>query len=276
MKKTINIAGKIVSLENPLIMGIMNITPDSFHKDSRYSPFEEDFLKKADEMITNGADILDIGGYSTRPHAEEVSITEELERVIPTIKLLKKYHPNVIISIDTFRAKVATEALKNGANIINDISGGNLDKLMLETVIKLNVPYILTHSRGNPKNMNEKATYDDLFFDILNETFEKANYLKRKGVKDIIIDPGFGFAKTLNQNYEIFKNIEVFKKFDLPILIGVSRKSMVYKYLDITPEESLNATGQLNLQSLLKKVNILRVHDIIATKQTLQLHKKLY
>ncbi len=276
MKKTINIAGKIVSLENPLIMGIMNITPDSFHKDSRYSPFEEDFLKKADEMIINGADILDIGGYSTRPHAEEVSVNEELERVIPTIKILKKYRPNVIISIDTFRAKVATEALKNGANIINDISGGALDHLMFETVIKSNVPYILTHSRGNPKNMNEKATYDDLIFDILSETFEKANYLKRKGVKDIIIDPGFGFAKTLNQNYELFKNIEVFKKFDFPILIGVSRKSMVYKYLDITAEESLNATGQLNLLSLLKKVNILRVHDIKATKQTLLLHKKLY
>lgn len=276
MKKTINTAGKIVSLENPLIMGIMNITPDSFHKDSRYSPFEEDFLKKADEMVTNGADILDIGGYSTRPHAEEVSVKEELERVIPTIKILKKYYPNVIISIDTFRAKVATEALKNGAHIINDISGGALDHLMFETVIKLNVPYILTHSRGNPKNMNEKATYDDLIFDILNETFERANYLKGKGVKDIIIDPGFGFAKTLNQNYELLKNIEVFKKFDLPILIGVSRKSMLYKYLDITPEESLNATGQLNLLSLLKKVNILRVHDIKATKQTLLLHKKLY
>jgi len=275
MKKTINIAGKIVSLENPLIMGIMNITPDSFHKDSRYSPFEEDFLKKADEMITNGADILDIGGYSTRPHAEEVSVNEELERVIPTIKILKKYHPNVIISIDTFRAKVAAEALKNGANIINDISGGALDHLMLETVIKSNVPYILTHSRGNPKNMNEKVIYDDLIFDILNETFERANYLKRKGVKDIIIDPGFGFAKTLNQNYELFKNLEVFKKFDFPILIGVSRKSMIYKYLEITPEDSLNATGQLNLISLLNKVNILRVHDIKATKQTLLLHKKL-
>ncbi len=276
MKKTINTAGKIVSLENPLIMGIMNITPDSFHKDSRYSPFEEDFLKKADEMVTNGADILDIGGYSTRPHAEEVSVKEELERVIPTIKILKKHYPNVIISIDTFRAKVAIEAIKNGANIINDVSGGTLDHLMFDTVIKLNIPYILTHSRGNPKNMNEKAIYDDLIFDILNETFERANYLKRKGVKDIIIDPGFGFAKTLNQNYELLKNVEVFKKFDLPILIGVSRKSMLYKYLDITPEESLNATGQLNFLSLLKKVNILRVHDIKATKQTLQLYKRLY
>ncbi len=276
MKKTINTAGKIVSLENPIIMGIMNITPDSFHKDSRYSPFEEDFLKKANEMVTNGADILDIGGYSTRPHAEEVSVKEELERVIPTIKILKKYYPNVIISIDTFRAKVAIEAIKNGANIINDVSGGTLDHLMFDTVIKLNVPYILTHSRGNPKNMNEKAIYEDFVFDILNETFERANYLKRKGVKDIIIDPGFGFAKTLNQNYELLKNVEVFKKFDLPILIGISRKSMLYKYLDISPEDSLNATGQLNFLSLLKKVNILRVHDIKATKQTLQLHKKLY
>ena len=276
MKKTINTAGKIVSLENPIIMGIMNITPDSFHKDSRYSPFEEDFLKKANEMVTNGADILDIGGYSTRPHAEEVSVKEELERVMPTIKILKKYYPNVIISIDTFRAKVAIEAIKNGANIINDVSGGTLDHLMFDTVIKLNVPYILTHSRGNPKNMNEKAIYEDFVFDILNETFERANYLKRKGVKDIIIDPGFGFAKTLNQNYELLKNVEVFKKFDLPILIGISRKSMLYKYLDISPEDSLNATGQLNFLSLLKKVNILRVHDIKATKQTLQLHKKLY
>lgn len=272
MKKTIHIAGKIISLEKPLIMGIINVTPDSFHKDSRYSPFEEDFLKKAYEIIREGADILDIGGYSTRPNAQEVSVKEELERVIPTIKILKKHYPNVIISIDTFRSVVAKEAIKNGANIINDVSGGTLDNLMFETVIKLNVPYVLTHLRGNPKNMNEKTVYEDLIFDILNETFEKANYLKRKGVKDIIIDPGFGFAKTLSQNYELLKNLEVFKKFDLPILIGVSRKSMLYKYLNITPEESLNATGQLHFLSLLKEVNILRVHDIKATKHTLQLH----
>ncbi len=276
MKKTINIAGKIVSLENPLIMGIINVTPDSFHKDSRYSPFEEDFSKKAYEIIREGADILDIGGYSTRPNAEEVSVKEELERVIPTIKILKKHYPNVIISIDTFRSVVAKEAIKNGAHIINDVSGGTLDNLMFETVIKLNVPYVLTHLRGNPKNMNEKIVYEDLIFDILNETFERANYLKRKGVKDIIIDPGFGFAKTLNQNYDLLKNLEVFKKFDLPILIGVSRKSMLYKYLNITPEESLNATGQIHFLSLLKEANILRVHDIKATKHTLQLHKILY
>lgn len=272
MKKTINIAGKIVSLEKPLIMGIINVTPDSFHKDSRYSPFEEDFLKKAYEIIREGADILDIGGYSTRPNAQEVSVKEELERVIPSIKILKKHYPNVIISIDTFRSVVAKEAIKNGANIINDVSGGTLDNLMFETVIKLNVPYVLTHLRGNPKNMNEKTVYEDLIFDILNETFERANYLKRKGVKDIIIDPGFGFAKTISQNYELLKNLEVFKKFDLPILIGVSRKSMLYKYLNITPEESLNATGQLHFLSLLKEANILRVHDIKATKHTLQLH----
>ncbi len=276
MKKTINIAGKIVSLENPLIMGIINVTPDSFHKDSRYSPFEEDFLQKAYEIIREGADILDIGGYSTRPNAEEVSVKEELERVIPTIKILKKHYPNVIISIDTFRSVVAKEAIKNGAHIINDVSGGTLDNLMFETVIKLNVPYVLTHLRGNPKNMNKKTLYEDLIFDILNETFERANYLKRKGVKDIIIDPGFGFAKTLNQNYDLLKNLEVFKKFDLPILIGVSRKSMLYKYLNITPEESLNATGQIHFLSLLKEANILRVHDIKATKHTLQLHKILY
>ena len=276
MKKTINIAGKIVSLENPLIMGIINVTPDSFHKDSRYSPFEEDFLQKAYEIIREGADILDIGGYSTRPNAEEVSVKEELERVIPTIKILKKHYPNVIISIDTFRSVVAKEAIKNGAHIINDVSGGTLDNLMFETVIKLNVPYVLTHLRGNPKNMNEKTLYEDLIFDILNETFERANYLKRKGVKDIIIDPGFGFAKTLNQNYDLLKNLEVFKKFDLPILIGVSRKSMLYKYLNITPEESLNATGQIHFLSLLKEANILRVHDIKAAKHTLQLHKILY
>lgn len=275
MKKTINIAGKIVSLEKPLIMGIINVTPDSFHKDSRYSPFEEDFLKKAYEIIREGADILDIGGYSTRPNAQEVSVKEELERVIPSIKILKKHYPNVIISIDTFRSVVAKEAIKNGANIINDVSGGTLDNLMFETVIKLNVPYVLTHLRGNPKNMNEKTVYEDLIFDILNETFERANYLKRKGVKDIIIDPGFGFAKTINQNYELLKNLEVFKKFDLPILIGVSRKSMLYKYLNITPEESLNATGQLHFLSLLKEANILRVHDIKATKHTVQLHSIL-
>jgi dihydropteroate synthase len=275
MKKTINIDGKIVSLAKPLIMGIMNITPDSFYKDSRFNPFEENFYQKADKLLNEGADILDIGGYSTRPGADHPSAQEEIDRVCPAIELIRKKNLNIPISIDTFRAKVAEAALSSGANLINDVSAGNLDPDMLALVVRKNCPYILMHMRGTPKNMNLQTNYKHLLKEIIQETFEKVNYLKQNGVKDIIVDPGFGFAKTMEQNYDLLKNINSIYHFQTPLLMGISRKSMIYKYLEIHPEEALSATSQLHLFGLLNGVNILRVHDPKEAKQSIKLYEKL-
>ena len=275
MKNTINIGGKLLSLEKPIIMGIMNVTPDSFHKDSRFNPTEEDFLKKANEMLENGAKILDIGGYSTRPGAENISESEELERVQSAIEKLKSNFKEVILSVDTFRASVARAAINSGANIVNDVSGGNLDPLMFPFIIESNIPYILMHMRGTPQTMSTLTDYNNLIFDIKNELFEKANFLKINGVTDIIIDPGFGFSKTIEQNYKLLKNLEAFKNENFPILVGLSRKSMIYKLLNILPEDSLIPTTQLNLLALLKGTKILRVHDVFEAKQTLELYEML-
>jgi dihydropteroate synthase len=275
MKKTINISGKIISLEKPLIMGIINITPDSYYKDNRFSATDKNFLEKAAEMIKNGVDIIDIGGYSSRPGAADISSAEEIDRINPAIETLRKNFPDIIISIDTFRALVAKNAIDAGANIINDISAGELDDQMFETVLKLNVPYIMMHMRGNPQNMQTLNLYNDFLFDILTELMAKANYLKKLGLKDVIIDPGFGFSKNLNQNYILLKNLELFSHYNYPILSGISRKSMIYKYLNIEVEETLPATTQLNLFALLKKTNIIRVHDVLEASQTMQLLEKL-
>lgn len=275
MKNTINIGGKLLSLEKPIIMGIMNVTPDSFHKDSRFNPTEEDFLKKANEMLENGAKILDIGGYSTRPGAENISESEEIERVQSAIEKLKSNFRDVILSVDTFRASVARAAINSGANMVNDVSGGNLDSLMFPLIIESNIPYILMHMRGTPQTMSALTDYNNLIFDIKNELFEKANFLKINGVTDIIIDPGFGFSKTLEQNYKLLKNLDAFKNENFPILVGLSRKSMIYKLLNILPEDSLNATSQLNLLALQKGAKILRVHDVFEAKQTLELYEML-
>lgn len=271
MKKTININGKLICLESPKIMGIINVTPDSYYKDSRINPFEEEFIKKATSMIENGADIIDIGGYSSRPGADYVSMEIELERVLPAIKSLRNRFPEIIISIDTFRAKVASEAVFAGANIINDISAGDLDPWMYQTVKKLEVPYIMMHTRDDPKNMANLTNYDDFIPNLISELFKKVNKVKKTGIKDIIIDPGFGFAKTLEQNYFLLKNLKIFYNFDLPILIGLSRKSMIYKALNSTPLEALIPTTQLNFFSLLQNVQIIRVHDIKEAKDTINL-----
>jgi dihydropteroate synthase len=275
MKNTINIGGKILDLQKPLIMGIMNITPDSFHKDSRFNPLDEEFLKKANEMLENGAAILDIGGYSSRPGAIEISEQEEIDRVTPAIELISKNFKNCIVSIDTFRQKVAEVAINSGAKIINDISGGELDTSMFSYVIETNTPYILMHMRGNPKNMQKLTNYTDFYHDILSETFAKANFLRSKGVSDIIIDPGFGFSKSLIQNYDLFKNLELFNNQNYPVLVGVSRKSMIHKYLQIEVHESLEATSQLHLQALLSGANILRVHDVKSAKNSISLYELL-
>lgn len=252
-------------------MGIINLTPDSFHKDSRFNPSDKDFSEKAYRMYENGAQILDLGGYSSRPGADNVSPEEETERVLEAVEVLTKNLPEAIISIDTFRKSVAEKAISKGAALVNDISGGTLDSEMHPWIIENNIPYILMHMRGNPKDMQNQTDYKNYPSDVYTEVLEKANYLKKQGVTDLILDLGFGFAKTIEQNYQLLKVLELTKLFDYPILTGISRKSMIYKALEISVTESLPATTQLHLFSLLKNTQILRVHDALEASQTLKL-----
>ncbi|AYQ36318.1 dihydropteroate synthase [Runella sp. SP2] len=261
MKKTLNIAGKLLDLSTPQVMGILNVTPDSFFSGSRVLQIE-DAYKKADKMLSEGASMLDIGGHSTRPGADAVSEEEELNRVLPVVEMLRKRFPEAIISIDTFRASVARKSIEAGAHIINDIAGGNLDPLMFETVAELNVPYVLMHSRGTPQTMKELNQYDDLVTDVLRELQAKIYQLRQLGVKDIVADMGFGFAKNADQNYVLLRELRAFEALEVPLLVGVSRKSMIWRKLEITPEQSLNATTALNMVALLNGANILRVHDV--------------
>jgi len=261
MKKTLNIAGKLLDLSTPQVMGILNVTPDSFFSGSRVLQIE-DAYKKADKMLSEGASMLDIGGHSTRPGADAVSEEEELTRVLPVVEMLRKRFPEAIISIDTFRASVARNSIEAGAHIINDIAGGNLDPLMFETVAELNVPYILMHSRGTPQTMKELNQYDDLVTDVLRELQAKIYQLRQLGVKDIVADMGFGFAKNADQNYVLLRELRAFEALEVPLLVGVSRKSMIWRKLDITPDQSLNGTTALNTVAILNGANILRVHDV--------------
>jgi len=274
VKSTLNINGNLVSLEEPQVMGILNITPDSFYSGSRVNQ-ETAIIKRAEQMVTEGAFILDIGGYSTRPGAEEISETEEIKRVTEAIELIRPSFPEILISVDTFRAKVASEAINSGANIINDVSGGNLDAQMFETVAALKVPYILMHMRGTPQTMKTLNQYDNLLVDIGNELAEKCNRLKQLGVADIIIDPGFGFAKSIAQNYELLRNLGYLLRLGYPILAGISRKSLIYKTLGIEPEEALNGTTALNMVALQNGASLLRVHDVKEAMETIKLYKAL-
>ncbi len=272
-KKTLNCRGKILSLETPLVMGILNVTPDSFYAGSRLHAPDE-VLQKAGEMLSDGAAILDIGGYSSRPGAADVPVAEELERVIPAIAALVKEYPDTVISVDTFRAQVAEAAIAAGASIINDISGGDLDERMFETVARLQVPYILMHMRGTPQTMASLATYEHVALEVLDELQVKVAKLRQLGVKDIIADPGFGFSKTINHNFELLNNLEELCILELPLLIGISRKSMTYKFLGIDQSEALAGTIALNTIALTKGADILRVHDVKETKQTIDLFNK--
>ncbi|WP_228527799.1 dihydropteroate synthase [Pararhodonellum marinum] len=274
-KITLKSKGKLLILDKPWIMGILNATPDSFYEKSRIADHLDLSMSRAAEMLTDGADILDIGGYSTRPGAEEVSLEEELRRVLPVIEAIKKKFPESLISIDTFRAEVARLGVLAGADFVNDISGGELDEAMLPTVAQLKVPYICMHMRGNPKTMNSLVTYDDPVKEISKYFSRKLNQCKEVGIKDVLIDPGFGFAKTLEQNYWILKNLSYFKYINAPILVGVSRKSMIYTFLGITPEEALNGTTALHMFALLEGANVLRVHDVKQAKETVNLYKQL-
>lgn len=267
-KMTINIKGELVSFDHPLIMGILNVTPDSFYAGSRKQN-EAEIAKRIESILDEGGDMVDIGGYSSRPDAADVSETEELERLKLALELIKRDYPGTIVSIDTFRASIARVAVEEyGAAIINDISGGQLDEAMFPTIAALKVPYILMHMRGTPKTMQQQTDYRHLTADILKYFSEKVDKLFQLGVNDVILDPGFGFSKTLEQNYELMSHLSDFRLFGLPILVGISRKSMIYKLLDSTPAESLNGTTVLNTYALLNGANILRVHDVKEAVET--------
>lgn len=256
----INCKGELICFDTPKVMGILNITPDSFYAQSRTTPAE--VLRKAEQMLEEGATFVDIGGYSSRPNAQEVSPQEELQRVVPVVEALVKHFPDIRISVDTFRAEVARESLEAGACIINDISAGQIDPAIWEVVAHYQVPYIAMHMRGTPQTKQTYTEYDKLTKDILyyfSQVKDKARQLR---INDLIIDPGFGFSKTLAQNYELMQQLALFKALECPILVGISRKTMIYKLLDTTPEAALNGTTVLNTFALLHGADILRVHDV--------------
>ncbi|MBD1424862.1 dihydropteroate synthase [Sphingobacterium arenae] len=267
--QSVNAAGRLITFERPLIMGILNVTPDSFFDGGKHNNLDNALLK-AEELIRDGVDIIDIGAYSSRPGASPVSSAEEINRAIPVIRELTK-KPNLVLSIDTFRADVAEACVEAGAHIINDISGGTLDEHMFATVARLQVPYILMHMRGTPETMQTFTDYDDIAVDVATALGEKISVLRALGVKDIILDPGFGFAKTIEQNYELLYRVDELHYFGLPILGGISRKSMIYKKLGVTPEEALTGTIALNTVLLTKGVQLLRVHDVKEAKQLVKL-----
>jgi dihydropteroate synthase len=272
-KSTLNCRGKIVSLSSPVVMGILNVTPDSFYDGGRYTGTNA-ILARAETMLQEGAGMLDVGGYSSRPGATNISPAEEITRVIPTIKAVRKAFPDCLLSIDTFRAAVAEAAINEGANIINDISGGELDAAMFSTAGRLKVPYILMHMRGTPQTMNGLTQYDDIILELVTYFEQKAAALQNCGVSDIIIDPGFGFAKTIEQNYEVLRRLDDLKILGLPVLAGLSRKSMTYKLLEVPAAEALAGTITLNTIALMHGANILRVHDVKEAVQTVKLFKK--
>lgn len=258
---TINCRGNLIELNTPKVMGVLNLTPDSFYSGSR-NKSDTVFLKNAEKMLQEGADFLDVGGYSSRPDALDISTEDELKRILPSVGLLLKEFPEVLISIDTFRSKVADACLEAGAAMINDISAGNLDEDMMKVVAKHQVPYIMMHMRGTPQTMKDLNNYEDMIREILFYFSEKTKTAHRYGIADVIVDPGFGFSKNISQNFELINNLELFQILELPLLAGLSRKSTIYKTLGCEPEEALNGTTVLNTVALLKGANILRVHDV--------------
>lgn len=272
--RNIVLNGKILDLSTPAVMAIINVTPDSFYTPS--CCFDEKLLLlSVEKALFEGAQIIDIGGYSTRPGAPLVTETEELERVRAALKSTRVHFPNIAISCDTFRAKVAECAVKEfDVALINDISGGTLDKDMFDMVATLNVPYLLMHTRGTPQTMQEQTHYDHFLPELLQYFAQKIEILRTKGfTKEIVIDPGFGFAKTISQNYELLRNMRIFETFNAPILVGISRKSMIYKLLEIPPEEALNGTSALHMLALEQGATILRVHDVKAAQEVITLHR---
>jgi dihydropteroate synthase len=267
---TLNCKGRLLTVDNPLVMGIINITPDSFFEGSRFME-NAVILKVAEKMLNEGADILDLGAQSTRPGSERISADEELKRLMPAVEAIHAEFPDALLSIDTYHSKVAKQTIDAGAAIVNDISAGELDNEMMTTVALLNVPYICMHMKGSPENMQSHAHYDNLPLEILDYFIKKIDACKKAGIRDIILDPGFGFGKTISHNFELLKNLSTFKILDRPILTGISRKSTIYKTLGVSAAEALNGTTFLHAIALLNGANILRVHDVKEAKEAVKL-----
>jgi dihydropteroate synthase len=265
-----NCRGRLLVVDNPLVMGIMNVTPDSFYRGNSRNGTSA-YVEQAREMLAEGADILDIGGQSTRPGSERVSAGEEMERVIPVITAVMKEMPGAFISIDTYQSSVAEAAVEAGACIINDISGGDMDPGMFSVVAALDVPYILMHMKGRPEDMQQLASYEDIALEVMDYFILKTDACRKAGIKDIILDPGFGFAKNASHNFALLRELAVFSFMDIPLLCGLSRKSTIYKTLDITADEALNGTTVLNTIALLNGAMILRVHDVREAKEAIRL-----
>ncbi|MCX2720565.1 dihydropteroate synthase [Lentiprolixibacter aurantiacus] len=271
---TLNCKGQLISLEPPLVMGILNITPDSFYDGGRYQQPKQ-VLNQTEKMLREGAAFIDVGAYSSRPGADQVPEEEELSRILPIVELLLKEFPEILLSIDTFRSSVARECIAAGAAMINDISAGNMDPNMMETMGRLKVPYIMMHMRGTPQTMKNLTDYENLLESVMYYFSEKIALAREAGIVDLILDPGFGFAKTLEQNYELLRNLSLLKQLDYPLLVGVSRKSMIYKLLGLSPEQALNGTTALHMYSLSRGASILRAHDVKEAVECVRLHQQL-
>ena len=271
---TINCNSRLIDLNLPKVMGILNVTPNSFYDGGKHNEINS-IMHQVDKMLSEGADFIDIGAYSSKPSAEFVSEEEEIKRLVPIIKELVDHFPSIVLSVDTFRANVAKVAVEHGAGIINDISAGLLDEKMLETVADLKVPYIMMHMRGNPQTMQSLTNYEDIVKEMIFYFSERIQKARSFGISDIVIDPGFGFAKTLEQNYEVLHKMELFSMLELPLLAGISRKSMIYKVLENSPQEALNGTSVLNTIALQKGAKILRVHDVKEAVECVKLVSKL-
>jgi len=272
---TINCKGQLIDLSTPKIMGILNVTPNSFYDGGKFT-LSENGLSQVGKMLDEGATFIDIGAYSSKPNAEFVSEEEERNRILPVVQGILKKFPDALLSIDTFRSRIAAVCIESGAAIINDISAGNLDEKMMEVIAKHNVPYIMMHLRGTPQTMQTMTNYENIIKEMLFYFSEKVSKARSLGINDLIVDPGFGFAKTLEQNYEVLQNLELFQMLDLPLLAGISRKSMVYKPLGLTANEALNGTTVLNTIALTKGANILRVHDVKEALECVTLYEKSY
>lgn len=271
---TLNCRGRLLSLQAPMVMGVLNVTPDSFYDGGSYTT-EADLLRRAEQMLEQGASIIDIGGMSSRPGAELIKPAEELRRVLPAIRAICEHLPEAIISIDTIRGQVAREAIAAGAAIINDISAGAFDEDMYPTAAELQVPYLLMHMQGSPKTMQQRPDYEDVVREVLDFFIAETGKLRALGVKDILLDPGFGFGKTVEHNYQLLKQLHVFKILDLPLVAGLSRKSMINKVLGIKPEQALNGTTALNMVALQQGAKLLRVHDVRPAVETIRLWQQL-
>ena len=272
---TLNCKGRLLVIDKPLVMGIINVTPDSFFGGSRFNSVDE-IIMETEKMLNDGADIIDIGGQSTRPGSELIPADEEIKRVVPSINAIANKFPRAFISIDTFYSKVAVAAVDAGATIINDISAGSMDNKMIETVAALKVPYVLMHMKGTPQTMQQNASYENETREVLDFFIAKTDELKNAGIVDIIIDPGFGFAKTIGQNFELLKNLSVFKMLDKAIMLGISRKSTIYKTLGVSADEALNGTSVLNTIGLMNGASILRVHDVKEATEAIKLFSAIY